>query len=213
MVSPAAKVLAGAVGLWAALQFVSLPGQIVRAHAASPIEKARTLVPKPPKTMRQRDKVLSDLYARLATAVDEESAKKISAEIERLWHYTGSDTISLMMERALGALRAKDVELSLRLLDSVVSLAPRFAEGWNRRAYVHYLQKDYANALADLRRALTLDPNHFKALDGLGNVMRQIGRKDAALAAFRMLLDIHPYWTGAKQAVDELKREVEGQDI
>jgi tetratricopeptide (TPR) repeat protein len=214
MVRPAAKMLIGvlaAVAVAAPLpQFV--PGQGSAAHAAR-VEAASALAPRPPKSLIQRNKALSDLYARLATADDRQSAKAISASIERLWHFTGSETISLMMERALSALQAKDPELSLRLLDSVVSLAPTFAEGWNRRAYVHYLQKDYGSALADLRRALTLDPNHFKALDGLGNVMRQIGRKDAALVAFRMLLDIHPFWSGAKQAVQELKRDVEGQDI
>ncbi len=214
MVRPAAKILFGvlaAVAVAAPLpQFA--PGQGSTAHAAR-VEAASALATRPPKSLRQRNKALSDLYARLATADDRQSAKTISASIERLWHFTGSETISLMMERALSALQAKDVELSLRLLDSVVSLAPTFAEGWNRRAYVHYLQKDYGSALADLRRALTLDPNHFKALDGLGNVMRQIGRKDAALVAFRMLLDIHPFWSGAKQAVQELKRDVEGQDI
>jgi tetratricopeptide (TPR) repeat protein len=214
MVRPAAIVFIGALAAFAvaapAPRFFS--GQGYAAHAAR-VETARAVVPGAPSTMGQRNKALSDLYARLATADDHQSAKSISAAIERLWHYTGSDTISLMMERALGALQSKDAELSLRLLDSVVSLAPTFAEGWNRRAYVHYLQKDYGSALADLRRALTLDPNHFKALDGLGNVMRQIGRKDAALVAFRMLLDIHPFWSGAKQAVQELKRDVEGQDI
>jgi tetratricopeptide (TPR) repeat protein len=214
MVRPAAKMLIGvlaAVAVAAPLPQL-VPGQGSAAHAAR-VEAASAPAPRPPKSLIQRNKALSDLYARLATADDRQSAKAISASIERLWHFTGSETISLMMERALSALQAKDPELSLRLLDSVVSLAPTFAEGWNRRAYVHYLQKDYGSALADLRRALTLDPNHFKALDGLGNVMRQIGRKDAALVAFRMLLDIHPFWSGAKQAVQELKRDVEGQDI
>lgn len=214
MVRPAAKVFLGVLAAVAVAAPLSqfMPGQGSAAHAAR-VEAASAPPPRPPKSLIQRNKALSDLYARLATADDRQSAKAISASIERLWHFTGSETISLMMERALSALRAKDPELSLRLLDSVVSLAPTFAEGWNRRAYVHYLQKDYGSALADLRRALTLDPNHFKALDGLGNVMRQIGRKDAALVAFRMLLDIHPFWSGAKQAVQELKRDVEGQDI
>ena len=58
-----------------------------------------------------------------------------------------------------------------------------------------------------------LDPHHFKALDGLGQIMREIGQKKAALKAFKQLLDVHPYWSGAKQAVEELEREVDGQGI
>jgi tetratricopeptide (TPR) repeat protein len=68
-------------------------------------------------------------------------------------------------------------------------------------------------ALGDLRRALALDPNHFKALDGLGQILREIGQKKAALKAFKQLLEVHPYWSGAQQLVDELAREVEGQGI
>ena len=31
--------------------------------------------------------------------------------------------------------------------------------------------------------------------------------------AFQQLLEVHPFWQNAKQAVDELEREVEGQGI
>ena len=95
----------------------------------------------------------------------------------------------------------------------MVALAPDYAEGWNRRAYIHYTQNDIERALGDLRRALALDPNHFKALDGLIHILKDIGRKKEALQAGRQLLDVNPYYDGAKQLVDELARDVEGRGI
>ena len=166
-----------------------------------------------PKTPAEREKTLSDLYALLATADDEETAKAISDAIERVWLHSGSPTIDLLMERSIKAMSDKKVELALKLLDHVVELAPDFTEAWNRRAYVHFTQNDIERALGDLRRTLALDPHHFKALDGLGQILREIGQKKAALKAFKQLLDVHPYWSGAKQAVDELEREVDGQGI
>jgi tetratricopeptide (TPR) repeat protein len=166
-----------------------------------------------PKTPAEREKTLSDLYALLATADDEESAKAITDAIERVWLHSGSATIDLLMERSIKAMSEKKVELALKLLDNVVALAPDFTEAWNRRAYVHFTQNDIERALGDLRRTLALDPHHFKALDGLGQIMREIGQKKAALKAFKQLLDVHPYWSGAKQAVEELEREVDGQGI
>jgi tetratricopeptide (TPR) repeat protein len=166
-----------------------------------------------PRTPAEREKTLSDLYALLATADDEESAKAITDAIERVWLHSGSATIDLLMERSIKAMSEKNTDLALKLLDHVVELAPDFTEAWNRRAYVYFVQNDVERALGDLRRTLALDPHHFKALDGLGQILREIGQKKAALRAFKELLDVHPYWSGAKQAVEELEREVDGQGI
>jgi tetratricopeptide (TPR) repeat protein len=178
--------------------------------AAPPAAKQGSALPKTP---AEREKNLSDLYALLATADDEESAKAIADAIERIWLHSGSATIDLLMERSIKAMAEKKTELALKLLDSVVELAPDFTEAWNRRAYVHFVQNDIQHALGDLRRTLALDPHHFKALDGLGQILREIGQKKAALKAFKELLDVNPYWSGAKQAVEELEREVDGQGI
>jgi tetratricopeptide (TPR) repeat protein len=169
--------------------------------------------PSLPKTPAEREKMLSDLYAHLATASDEDSAKAVAEAIERVWLTSGSDTIDVLMERSMKAVSEKNYDLALKLLDHVVALAPDYTEGWNRRAYVHYMKSEVDLALGDLRRTLALDPNHFKALDGLGQILREIGQKRPALRAFKQLLDIHPYWSGAQDAVDELERDVEGQGI
>jgi len=166
-----------------------------------------------PKTPAEREKTLSDLYALLATAEDEDTAKAIADAIERVWVHSGSPTIDLLMERAIKAMSEKKTGLAMKLFDSVVELAPDFTEAWNRRAYVYFVQEDVDRALGDLRRALALDPHHFKALDGLAQILREIGQKRAALKAFKELIEVHPYWPGAKQAIEELEREVDGQGI
>ncbi len=168
---------------------------------------------KMPQTADEKAKVLNDLYAHLATANDEQSAKSIAETIERLWLQSGSETINLLMERSGAALAAKNTDLALRLLDYVVELAPDYAEGFNRRAYVYFSQNNLESAVGDLRRTLALEPNHFKALDGLGQIWREHGNKKGALRVIKQLLEIYPNWPGAKQAAEELTREVEGQGI
>jgi tetratricopeptide (TPR) repeat protein len=179
------------------------------SQAPAPAPRASAL----PKTPAEREKALADLYALLATADDEEAAKAISDAIERIWLHSGSPTIDLLMERAIKAMSEKNPDLAMKLFDHVVELAPDFTEAWNRRAYVYFVQNNVERALGDLRRALALDPNHFKALDGLGQILREVGQKKGALQAFQQLLDVHPFWQGAKQAIEELEREVEGQGI
>ena len=191
------------------------PGPKSKAEGATPAGKAARpgLAVAQPRTAAERDKALSDLYALLATAEDANQSQTVTASIERLWVTSGSDTINLLMGRALQAADAKNPELAIQLLDAVVTLAPDYAEGWNRRAYLHYTQNHIDLALGDLRRTLALDQNHFKALDGLVHILQEIGRKKEALAAARKLLDVDPFYDGAKQIVDELSREIEDRGI
>lgn len=167
----------------------------------------------PMDTPEQRTQLLGLLYGELAKAATEQEAAPVSEAIERLWGYSGSDTVSLLMERALKAASEKNFKLALDLLDAVTELEPDYAEGWNRRAYVLYMQNNYHRALGDLRRVLALDPNHYKALDGLGVILREIGEKKAALGAFQRLRRVNPNWPNIKTIVPELEREVEGQGI
>ena len=176
-------------------------------------EQADSKAAPPPDTPSQRRRALDDLYAHLAASDNFSSAVPLATAIERLWLYSGSDTIDVLMERVLKSVAEQRLDLAEKLAATIVELEPGFAEGWNRRALVAYLQGDTENALNALTRALALEPSHFKALDGLAQVMRQRGDKAAALKAYRKLLEVHPYWEGAKDSYDELKREVEGDGI
>jgi tetratricopeptide (TPR) repeat protein len=166
-----------------------------------------------PKTPAERDRALSDLYALLATAEDESGAKTVADSIERIWLYSGSPTVDLLFGRAMKAISDKNYDLALTFIDHVVEQAPDFTEAWSRRAFVHFQRNQVALALGDLRRALALDPNHFKALDGLAQVLRELGENRAALQVLKRLHDVHPHWAGAERAIEELTREVEGQGI
>jgi tetratricopeptide (TPR) repeat protein len=194
-----------------ALPALAEPGQA--QDAPTKPDKHRALSPNLPKTPAERDAVLSDLYTRLAASEDELAAKSVAENIERVWIYSGSPTVDLLFGRAMQAVAEKDYARALKFLDNVVEQAPDFTEGWSQRAYVHFQLNDVRMALGDLRRTLALDPRHFKALDGLAQVLRDIGEKRAALQVLRRLADVYPYWPGTDQAIEELSREVEGQGI
>src|SRR5262249_20187612 len=99
------------------------------------------------------------------------------------------------------------------ILDATVELAPEDAEAWHRRATGHCLPKDYELALADLRHALDIEPKHYNAINDLGVGLQTLGAKKEDLQAFRKALEVNPFLDDARQAVESLSREVEGQDI
>jgi tetratricopeptide (TPR) repeat protein len=161
----------------------------------------------------ERAKLLDELYRQLAASTDEKLSASLDKVIQQVWLTSGSDTIDLLMRRALTAQKASNNKLAIELLDRIVDLRPDYAEGFARRAYIHYAEEDIERAVGDLRRAIALDPNHFKALDGLGDLFKELGRKKAALAVYRRVIKIHPHAAGVKTAIQQLELELEGQGI
>ena len=197
-------------------QETQAPQDVPKLHSAPKLQDRLGAPPvqkKPEEPKADRLTILSDLYGRLGAAENEESAGLIAAAIEQLWRKSGSDTVDLLMARAMKLLHEEDFEIALKLLDSVVDIAPDFAEGWNQRATVHFLKGELERSMEDLRHVLVLDPKHFKAITGLALILQKLGNKPGALKAFRKVLKIHPHLTDAQQAERELTREVEGQGI
>jgi tetratricopeptide (TPR) repeat protein len=156
---------------------------------------------------------LDTLFDALKIAPDTESAKAIEDRIWALWMVSGSDTCNLLMGRAKAATDDKDFDLAVKLLDAVIELKPNYAEAWNRRATIHYLQKDYGHALADIREVLAREPRHFGALSGLGLILQDIGDDKHALEAYRRALAIDPHLENIGDAVKTLREKVEGRNI
>lgn len=171
------------------------------------------LIDKLPETAADKAKLLADLYARLQTADDEAAAKPIAHAIERLWQMSGSDTVALLMQRALKSAQQKKFDLARTFLDTVVDLAPDYPEGFFQRANLHASQNNYQAAVGDLRRVLALEPNHYRALERLAQIWRETGNKKGAFRVVQQLLEVNPNASGAKEVFEELKKEVEGQGI
>lgn len=79
------------------------------------------------------------------------------------------------------------------MLDDLVLDFPAFAEGWNRRATLRYLLKQYAASVEDCRVVVRLEPNHFGAWHGMGLCYLSLNRFTDALQAFKHALEIQPF--------------------
>lgn len=155
---------------------------------------------------------LERLFERLAAAKDETEAKGIANLIQRRWSRSGSDTADLLMTRAQTAMRGKQLELAIELLDRVIGLEPGWAEAWNQRANALFLAGDPIRSMLDIGEALKREPRHYGAMMGLGTILRQQGDDKRAMVAFRKALEIYPQLEAIKSAVDSLKAEVDGRD-
>ena len=166
-----------------------------------------------PKVGADRTRGLDFLFGALKAAPDEASAKHVEARIWALWMQTPSDTAALLMTRAKAAMDTQNIDVALKLLDSVVKLRPDYVEGWNRRATLYYLKNDYVHSMEDIQQVLAREPRHFGALAGLGMIMQDIGDDKRALDAFRKALAVNPYLEKVPELVKTLSEKVEGRDI
>lgn len=172
------------------------------------------LIYAPPAQADQRNPKLSPLFERLMNKeLSAPEAREIEAQIWLLWQPSGSETTDLLLARADGLLREEDPESALSVLDEVVSLAPDYAEGWNKRATAHFLQDDYRAALNDVERTLRLEPRHFGAWSGLGTILLTMGEDARALRAYDHALQINPHLEEIAREAKRLELVVRGRGI
>ncbi len=161
----------------------------------------------------QNDARLGPLFDQLKAAPDEDAADRAEQQIWRLWIVSGNEEVDRLMAIGLNAMAGRDLALALTAFDEMVKRAPNFAEGWNKRATVHYLLGEFEKSAGDIEKTLALEPRHFGALSGLGLVNLALGREAAALDAFEAALKIHPYLPGADSTIKELREKVKGKGI
>ena len=178
--------------------------------AVEPMQPPDNL-PKPQRGDRTRN--LDFLFEALKAAPDDVSAKAVEDRIWALWLASGSDTANLLMSRVKSAIEAQDVDLAIKLLNSVIELKPDYVEAWNRRATLFYMKKDFGRALGDIQQVLAREPRHFGAMSGLGMILQEFGDEKHALEVYRRALAVHPRLQRIPDLVKSLTEKVEGRDI
>jgi len=161
----------------------------------------------------ERTRNLDFLFGALKLAPDDVTAKAIEERIWAVWTLSRSDTANLLMTRVKTAIEAKDTDLAIQLLDSIVKIKPDYVEAWNRRATIYYIKKDYGRSLSDIREVLKREPRHFGALAGLGLILQDIGDNKQALEVYRRALALYPRMERIPDLVKTLQEKVEGRDI
>ena len=161
-------------------------------------------------TRTQAEKRLAELFKDLKKTRNNRAAKRISDEIWGEWFRSGSASIDLMMKWSNEAVANEKYNIALDYLDQVVTLMPEFAEGWNRRATLHYTMSNFSKSMADIQKVLALEPRHFGALSGMATILERSGKKQAALKAWQRALSVYPAMPSGQAAIIRLSEELEG---
>lgn len=152
------------------------------------------------------DRLLRDL----AQAEDENSAKRLENELVAEWSKSGSAAMDLLLRRGRDALEVQDVSAALQHFRALTDHAPEFAEGWHGLALAFFMNENYGPALDALEHVLSLNPQHFGALKGVGAIHEQVNRPALAYEAYSQVLDLRPHDSEIIEALKRLERVARG---
>ena len=154
-------------------------------------------------------KTLDTLYQKLSNSTQSE-AWLVEKEIRFLWQQSGSDVVDLILKRAQNAQNRLEHGLAVEHFTAVIELAPDFSPGWTGRASAYLAMELHGPALSDLEHALSLDPQNFEALTGLGVILEQLDAPELALRAYDEVLAIHPHLEQVINARSRVAEKVSG---
>ncbi|ASJ73382.1 tetratricopeptide repeat protein [Granulosicoccus antarcticus] len=147
---------------------------------------------------------LPGLFEQLLDARDDPEVQALENEIWRHWLVAPDPISELLMSRISRAMAVEELDVALRLCNQLVESAPDFAEGWNRRATLHYLMGDFNSSVADIGETLIREPRHFGAISGLGLIFMRQNKLEAALEVFEQVLIISPGSVSASRNAERI---------
>lgn len=150
---------------------------------------------------------LGSLFDELRQADSDVTASRTEEQIWDAWMEHSDPQVAEVLYEATRSLATSDFARAGTLLDALIDAHPEYAEAWNKRATLRFMQKRDTQSVADIERTLALEPRHFGALCGFGQICLRRGDRDAALFAFAEALRINPHLNSVREAYEALLAE------
>jgi tetratricopeptide (TPR) repeat protein len=125
-------------------------------------------------------------------------ATTAEARLWRIWCRSENTEVNRIFRAGVEAMQQNTLEEAETLFTRVIDIAPDFAEGWNKRATVRFMRKNFEGSIADCQQTLARNPNHFGASSGQGLCHMSLSQYREAAVCFRRALEIHPHLEGVR---------------
>jgi len=142
---------------------------------------------------------------------DEQVRDLAAAATWQIWSRSGDPAIDKLFARGMEQMEATALEDALATFSTIVKRKPAFAEGWNKRATIHFLLGHFEESLKDCDEVFKRNPKHFGALSWAGQIHLQLGHPELALDFFRRAVAVNPNLEGAAAMIPVLEELLRGQ--
>ncbi|SPJ30218.1 hypothetical protein TRM7615_03749 [Falsiruegeria mediterranea M17] len=136
---------------------------------------------------------LAALITDIQTAETEREARIVSNKMWSYWADAPNEQAQAILDRGMSKRAAWDLLGAREDFDALITYCPNYAEGYNQRAFVHFLNHNFQAALVDLDQALALSPDHVAALSGRALSLLGLSRIDEARETLQTALELNPW--------------------
>jgi tetratricopeptide (TPR) repeat protein len=128
-----------------------------------------------------------------------------------IWLRSGNDEIDALMAEGIRLMERQRYPEAVEIFDQIITRAPRFAEGYNKRATVYYLMQEFEKSVEDIHRTLELNPVHFGALSGMGLCYLGLDEPRRALDWFERAVAVNPNMDTIQVYIQQIREFLNNQ--
>ena len=141
----------------------------------------------------QNDPRLNNLFKKLNETENQDEIRDLISDIWNIWYEVDDPKVIEYFEKGIQAMNLRNYPLAIRFFNNLIEEDPSFAEGWNKRATVHFMMGNFDQSMQDIIKTLELEPRHFGALDGMGLIFIHQGQFQQAIDVYDKMLEIFPF--------------------
>ncbi len=141
----------------------------------------------------QNDPRLNNLFKKLIETENQDEIRDLISDIWNIWYEVDDPKVIEYFEKGIQAMNLRNYPLAIRFFNNLIEEDPNFAEGWNKRATVHFMMGNFDQSMQDIIKTLELEPRHFGALDGMGLIFIHQGQFQQAIDVYDKMLEIFPF--------------------
>jgi tetratricopeptide (TPR) repeat protein len=128
-----------------------------------------------------------------------------------IWMRSGNDDVDGLMAEGVRLLEQQRYPEAVEVFDQIISRAPKFAEGYNKRATVFYLMQEFEKSIEDIHRTLEMNPVHFGALSGMGLCYLGLDEPRQALEWFERAIAVNPNMDTIQSYIQQIREFLNNQ--
>ena len=146
----------------------------------------------------QNDPRLNNLFKKLNETENQDEIRNLISDIWNIWYEVDDPKVIEYFEKGIQAMNLRNYPLAIRFFNNLIEEDPNFAEGWNKRATVHFMLGNFDESMKDIIKTLELEPRHFGALDGMSLIFIHTNQFEKAIEVYDKMLEIFPNSIGTK---------------